>query len=166
MAESSSPNPNSESEQSTAEGTSSGRIAPRDFDIPYRFEVTATTAELHETHGELEDGSETGITATVAGRLMLKRDQGKIVFGVLQDGTGRIQLFAPTKTTPDFEGFANLALGDWIGVTGEVIKTRRGELSIRPSEWIVLAPTRRAFPDKWHGISDPDTKYRQRYVDM
>ena len=155
-----------DNEENPTEETSSGMIAPRDFDIPYRFEVTATTAELHEAHGELEDGAETGVTATVAGRLMLKRDQGKIVFGVLQDGTGRIQLFAPTKTTPDFEGFSNLALGDWIGVTGEVIKTRRGELSIRPSKWVVLAPTRRAFPDKWHGISDPDTKYRQRYVDM
>ncbi len=163
MAESASEDqdPNGMSEES-----SSGRIAPRDFDIPYRFDVSATTAELHEAHGNLEDGAETGVIATVAGRLMLKRDQGKIVFGVLQDGTGRIQLFAPTKTTPDFEGFSNLFLGDWIGVTGEVIKTRRGELSIRPSEWVVLAPTRRAFPDKWHGISDPDTKYRQRYVDM
>ena len=146
--------------------SSSGRIAARDFDIPYRFEVTATTAELHEAHGDLEDGAETGVTVSIAGRLMLKRDQGKIVFGVVQDGAGRIQIFAPAKTTPDFEGFAALMLGDWIGVTGEVIKTRRGELSIRPSEWTVLAATRRAFPDKWHGISDPDTRYRQRYVDM
>ncbi len=145
---------------------SSGQIPIRSFDIPYRYDVTATTAELHEAHDGLDDGAETGVTASIAGRLMLKRDQGKIVFGVLQDGTGRIQIFAPAKTTPDFEDFSNLYLGDWIGVTGEVIKTRRGELSIRPSSWVVLAPTRRAFPDKWHGISDPDTKYRQRYVDM
>ena len=144
---------------------SSGMIAPRDFDIPYRFDVTATTAQLHAKYGELEDGAETGETVSVAGRMMLKRDQGKIVFGVVQDGGGRIQIFAPAKTTPDFDGFANLMLGDWIGVTGEVIKTRRGELSIRPSAWTVLAATRRAFPDKWHGISDPDTRYRQRYVD-
>ena len=156
----------STAEDSATDETSSGMIAPRDFDIPYRFEVTAQTAELHSAHGEIEDGSETGVVATIAGRLMLKRDQGKIVFGVVQDGSGRIQIFAPQKTTPDFEGFTNLALGDWIGVTGEVIKTRRGELSIRPSEWVVLAPTRRAFPDKWHGISDPDTRYRQRYLDM
>ena len=71
-------------------------IAPRDFDIPYRFEVTATTAELHEAHGELEDGAETGVTATVAGRLMLKRDQGKIVFGVLQD-LSLIHISEPTR---------------------------------------------------------------------
>lgn len=140
--------------------------APRSFEIPYRFETTAAAGELQSKYETLGDGEETGETVTIAGRLMLKRDQGKIVFGVVQDGTGRIQIFAPVKTTPDFEGFAGLSLGDWIGVTGEVIKTRRGELSIRPSAWIMLAPTRRPFPDKWHGITDPDTRYRQRYVDM
>ncbi len=139
---------------------------PRSFEIPYRYEIDATAAELAAAYSSLEDGAETGRTVTVAGRLMLKRDQGKIVFGVLQDSTGRIQLFAPSKTTPDFEEFSALSIGDWIGVAGEVIKTRRGELSIRPESWVVLAPTRRPFPDKWHGITDPDTKYRQRYVDL
>ena len=135
-------------------------------DIPYRYDVSAKAADLHEAHAELEDGAETGDVVSVAGRLMLKRDQGKIVFGVLQDGTGRIQLFAPAKTTPEFEAFADLSIGDWIGVRGEVIKTRRGELSIRPEAWTLLAPTKRPFPDKWHGITDPDTRYRQRYVDL
>ena len=135
-------------------------------EIPYRYDVTATTVALHEAHGELEDGSETGQVVSVAGRLMLKRDQGKIVFGVVQDGTGRIQIFAPGKTTPEFDAFKDLNLGDWIGVKGEVIKTRRGELSIRPESWTVLASTKRPFPDKWHGLSDPDTRYRQRYVDL
>ncbi len=141
-------------------------VPDRTFDIPYRYETTATAGALQEEFAELPDGEETGKVVSVAGRLMLKRDQGKIVFGVVQDGSGRIQIFAPSKTTPDFEGFTGLSLGDWIGVTGEVIKTRRGELSIRPSAWVVLAPTRRPFPDKWHGITDPDTRYRQRYVDM
>ena len=135
-------------------------------DIPYRYDVSAKAADLHEAHAELEDGAETGDVVSVAGRLMLKRDQGKIVFGVLQDGTGRVQLFAPAKTTPEFEAFADLSIGDWIGVRGEVIKTRRGELSIRPEAWTLLARTKRPFPDKWHGITDPDTRYRQRYVDL
>jgi lysyl-tRNA synthetase class 2 len=138
----------------------------RSYEIPYRYDTTATTAQLQEKFVDLGDGEETGAVVSIAGRLMLKRDQGKIVFGVVQDGTGRIQIFAPTKTTPNFDEFAGLSLGDWIGVTGEVIKTRRGELSIRPSEWVMLAPTRRPFPDKWHGITDPDTRYRQRYVDL
>jgi lysyl-tRNA synthetase class 2 len=97
---------------------------------------------------------------------MLRRVQGKLAFGTLADSTGRIQLFAPSASTPDFERFCELNLGDWIGVAGEVMTTRRGELSVRVDDWTLLAPTRRSFPDKWHGISDPDTRYRQRYVDL
>src|SRR5690606_794467 len=69
-------------------------------------------------------------------------------------------------STPDFEQFTELNLGDWIGVAGEVMTTRRGELSVRVDSWGLLAPTRRSFPDKWHGITDTDTRYRQRYVDL
>jgi len=147
-------------------GTVSDVSERREYEIPYSYDVTARAADLHDKYGELEDGAETGEVVSIAGRMMLKRDQGKIVFGVVQDGTGRIQIFAPAKTTPDFEEFTGLSIGDWIGVKGEVIKTRRGELSIRPESWTVLAATRRSFPDKWHGITDPDTRYRQRYVDL
>jgi len=134
--------------------------------IPYRFDPSHSIEEIRETHSDIEDGSETGIQVVVAGRLMLKRDQGKIVFGTLQDSTGRIQLFAPEKTTPNFTELTNLHLGDWLGVTGEIIKTRKGELSVKVSEWVRLAEARRPFPDKWHGISDTDMRYRQRYVDL
>ncbi len=134
--------------------------------IPYRFDPSHSIDELREAHSDIEDGSETGIKVVVAGRLMLKRDQGKIVFGTLQDSTGRIQLFAPEKTTPNFTELTNLHLGDWLGVTGEIIKTRKGELSVKVSEWVRLAEARRPFPDKWHGISDTDMRYRQRYVDL
>ena len=134
--------------------------------IPYRFEPTATAAELHERFGDLEPGTETGEVVTVAGRLMLRRVQGKLAFGTLQDGTGRIQLFAPSASTPEFDPFTALSLGDWIGVTGEVMTTRRGELSVRVDGWTLLAETKRNFPDKWHGITDVDTRYRQRYVDL
>jgi lysyl-tRNA synthetase class 2 len=133
---------------------------------PYRFEPTASAAELQARFGDLEPGTETGEVVTVAGRLMLRRVQGKLAFGTLQDGSGRIQLFGQAASTPDFEGFAGLSLGDWIGVTGQVMTTRRGELSVQVSEWVLLAEATRPFPDKWHGISDPDTRYRQRYVDL
>ena len=135
-------------------------------EIPYRFETSATAAELAEKFGHLEDGSETGQQVTIAGRLMLRRVQGKLAFGTLQDGSGRIQLFAPSKVTPRFDDFTGLSLGDWIGVSGEVMKTRRGELSVKVEEWTVLAETQRPFPDKFHGITDPDLRYRQRYVDL
>jgi len=136
------------------------------METPYNFRKTTTVQELIDTHNSLEDGTGSGITVSIAGRMMLRRDQGKIAFGVLQDGTGRIQLFAPAKVTPDFEKFVALNLGDWLGVTGEVMKTKRGELSVKVEDWVVLAATQNPFPDKWHGISDPDTRYRQRYVDL
>ncbi|MCU1448244.1 MAG: lysyl-tRNA synthetase, class [Acidimicrobiales bacterium] len=135
-------------------------------DIPYRFEPTATAAELHTRFDDLEPGAETEETVTVAGRLMLRRVQGKLAFGQLQDSTGRIQLFCPAQVTERFDEFASLSLGDWIGATGEVMKTRKGELSVKVREWVLLAEARRPFPDKWHGMTDVDMRYRQRYVDL
>jgi len=137
-----------------------------DREIPFRFEVTNSASQLLSEHSDLAEGDSSGVTVSVAGRLMLRRDQGKIVFGVLQDSTERIQLFASEKNTPDFELFSNLHLGDWLGVTGEVIKTKRGEISVRVDSWVRLAEAKRPFPDKWHGISDTDIRYRQRYVDL
>lgn len=139
---------------------------PNSEQPPYTFEPTATSGQLRERFGDLAEGTETGHQVTIAGRLMLRRVQGKLAFGTLQDAAGRIQLFAPSKETPQFDAFCDLSLGDWIGVTGEVMTTRKGELSVKVQEWTVLAPTRRPFPDKWHGISDPDTRFRQRYVDL
>jgi lysyl-tRNA synthetase class 2 len=133
---------------------------------PYRFEPTASAAGLQATYPDLEPGTETGVVVTVAGRLMLRRVQGKLAFGTLQDGSGRIQLFATAAATPEFDGFGALSLGDWVGVTGQVMTTKRGELSVSVDEWVLLAEARRSFPDKWHGITDPDTRYRQRYVDL
>src|SRR3954462_8912020 len=136
-------------------------------DLPYRFERTASAADLHERFDDaLEAGAETDETVTVAGRLMLRRVQGKLAFGQLQDSTGRVQLFCPAQTTEGFDEFTHLDLGDWIGATGDVMKTRKGELSVKVREWVLLAKARRQFPDKWHGLSDVDARYRQRYVDL
>jgi lysyl-tRNA synthetase, class II len=135
--------------------------------VPYRFEVTATTAELRAQHDGLEAGEETGIEVTVAGRVMLHRAQGKLAFATLRDGSGgEVQLFALAAVTQDFEGFGRISLGDWVGATGEVVKTKRGELSVKVGSWAMLAETRRSFGDKFHGISDVDTRYRQRYADL
>ena len=133
---------------------------------PYRFDPDTSTGAIRAEYDSLDDGSETGVKATIAGRLMLRRDQGKLAFGVLQDSTGRIQLSVPSKVTPRFNEFVSLNIGDWIGVTGEIMKTRKGELSVKVEEWTLLAHAKRSFPDKWHGITDPDTRYRQRYVDL
>ena len=136
------------------------------MELPYNFQKTTTTRQIREEYSSLDEGTSSGKEVTIAGRLMLRRNQGKIAFGVLQDMTGRIQLFSPSKVTPDFEAFISLNIGDWIGVSGEIMKTKRGELSVKVQEWTVLASTQRSFPDKWHGITDPDTRYRQRYVDL
>lgn len=135
-------------------------------EIPYRYERTASAAELHAAHGELPPLAETGKVVSVAGRLMARRDQGRIAFGTLRDSSGSIQLFAGAKWTDDFDGFVALKRGDWIGATGEVVATRTGELSVKVDHWVLLAKARRSFGDKWHGISDPDVRYRQRYADL
>jgi lysyl-tRNA synthetase class 2 len=134
--------------------------------VPYRFEPTDSVAALRAAHGQLEAETETGVLATIAGRLMLRRGQGKLAFGQLTDSTGTIQLFCGVGWTDDFEGFKKLALGDWIGATGEVVATRTGELSVKVTSWVLLAETQRGFGDKWKGITDVDIRYRQRYVDL
>ena len=138
----------------------------RDRDVPYRFGPARDAASVHVEFDGIEAGVETGIDVTVAGRVMLRRVQGRLTFATLQDGSDRIQLFATEQATPDYAAFGDLAIGDWIGVTGQVMKTRKGELSVQVREWLVLAPTRRPFPDKWHGLADVDTRYRQRYADL
>ena len=97
---------------------------------------------------------------------MLLRAQGKAAFADLRDNSGSIQLFANAKWTADLEDFSKLSLGDWVGVRGEVVRTRRGELSVKVSEWELLAEARRSFGDKWRGVSDVELRYRQREVDL
>jgi len=134
--------------------------------VPYRFDRSHTAEEIRAAHRDLEPGDESGVTVSVAGRVMLLRPQGKLAFGQLRDSSGSVQLFALQAVTDDFEGFIKLSLGDWVGVTGEVVKTRKGELSIKVASWELLAEARRGFGDKWRGVTDVDTRYRQRYVDL
>ena len=134
--------------------------------IPYRFDRTRDVASIRAEFDAIEPGAETGVEVSVAGRVMLLRTQGKLAFGDLRDSSGSVQLFAGAQWTEEFDRFAALSLGDWIGATGEVVKTKRGELSVRLREWVLLAEARRGFGDKWHGVTDVDTRYRQRYVDL
>jgi lysyl-tRNA synthetase class 2 len=135
-------------------------------DAPYRYERTIEAGLLQERYRGLPPDTRTGTAVSVAGRMLLRRLHGGLAFGTLVDGSGRVQLFATQETTPRFEEFCHLAIGDWIGATGEIVTTRRGELSVAVSDWIRLAHARRPFPDRWHGLADPDTRYRQRYVDL
>lgn len=132
------------------------------------FHPDAKAKALHDEYRELEDGAETGRIVTVAGRLVAKRDQGKLAFLVLRDGTGEIQLFCRVNLLGE-ESFATAIgfdVGDWIGATGEVVRTRRGELSVVPTEVKLLSKSLRPLPEKFHGLTDTETRYRQRYADL
>jgi lysyl-tRNA synthetase, class II len=133
---------------------------------PYRVEVTDRAADLQAAHADLADGAGSGVTAAVAGRVMLLRDMGKLAFATLRDSSGSIQLMATAKATDDYKGLTGLTLGAWIVATGEVIRSNKGELSVRVERWQLLAEARRGFGDKWKGITDTDLRYRQRYADL
>ena len=141
---------------------------PRPEEIPYRFEGAQPVATVTSDPAAqaLEAGASLGRQVTVAGRLMRVRSQGKLCFAELRDWTGSIQLFAEAATTEAFEALAGSSFGDWVGATGEVMRTRRGELSVRVATWTLLAPARRGFGDKWRGVHDIDVRHRQREVDL
>ena len=134
--------------------------------IPYRFDRTHDAAAVVEAWSSLAPGEESGVSVGVAGRIMLARPQGKLAFAELRDNSGSVQLFALASTTARFDQFTHLSLGDWVGATGEVVRTKRGELSVKVASWELLAEARRNFGDKWHGVSDTEMRYRQREVDL
>jgi lysyl-tRNA synthetase class 2 len=133
-----------------------------------RFDVTARAAELIERYADLDDGAETVDVVAVAGRVVALRDQGKLCFLVVRDATGDLQLFCRVNVLGEdaFAAVKDLDLGDWVGATGTVLRTRRGELSIAPTEVTLLSKSLRPLPEKFHGLTDMETRYRQRYVDL
>ncbi len=146
------------------DGLRDGGINP----YPYRFDRTDTLNAIRLRHAQLEIGTETTDQVAVAGRIMLKRDQGKLIFCTLQDRSGHIQLFVSKSVVGDaaFDAINDFDLGDWIGVKGVVMTTRKGELSIKVVGAQLLSKAIRPLPDKWHGLTDIDTRYRQRYADL
>ena len=136
--------------------------------FPSRFDRSDLAVALHDRFADLDPGVETGVETTVAGRLMNVRDMGKLAFGVLQDVSGRIQLFVSVSVlgAGGFEEFLDLDAGDWIGATGEIIATKKGELSVRVSSVTLLSKALRPLPEKWHGLKDVEARSRQRYVDL
>jgi lysyl-tRNA synthetase len=134
---------------------------------PYRFRPDVTAAELHERFGDLEPETSTRERGVVAGRLVGFRDIGKLIFAVLQDGSGRIQLYAEAGRLGDRHGeFADLDVGDWVGAGGEIITTRKGELSVAVDDFTLLAKALRPLPEKFHGLQDVEARHRQRYLDL
>jgi lysyl-tRNA synthetase, class II len=135
---------------------------------PTRFERSATLAELKSTHSGLEPDTRTGELARVAGRVVSMRGHGKLRFITIEDTNSAVQLMFQAARLPDDAAAveALVDLGDWVGATGEVITSRRGELSIDVTGLEILAKALRPLPDKWYGLSEAETRYRQREVDL
>ena len=135
---------------------------------PYRYERTAVVSELRDRFEGLEPGAESGHDARIAGRIMTIRSQGKVAFADIQDGSGRMQLFAHIDVLGEdgMEAVKRLGVGDIVGAEGQVVRTRRGELSVKVSGVSLLAECLRPMPEKWHGVTDIEARYRQRYLDL
>jgi lysyl-tRNA synthetase class 2 len=145
------------------------RLRARGIDpFALRFDPDASVADLRERFGGLEPGARAGHTVRVAGRLVGLRRHGKLAFGVLRDGTGDIQLFLTEEHLGEegFGGLDDLDLGDWVGAEGEVVTTKRGELSVRPATLVLLSKSLRPLPEKWHGLRDPELRVRKRYLEF
>lgn len=136
----------------------------------HRYEVTHHAADILELAAELDKEAleEAALCVRIAGRLMIKRGHGKASFAVLQDRTGSIQVYAKVDVLGEgsYELFQLLDLGDFIGVEGTVFRTNRGEITVLVERLDVLSKSLRPLPEKWHGLKDVETRYRQRYLDL
>ena len=131
--------------------------------VQTRFEVTADSVTIKNQFDAME-----GQSVRLAGRLMSKRGMGKVTFCDLQDREGRIQLYArfDEMAEADFQRFKKYDIGDIVGVVGDVFKTERGEISVRVHEATLLSKSLLPLPEKFHGLTDKETRFRQRYVDL
>ncbi|MGL5873918.1 MAG: lysine--tRNA ligase [Xenococcaceae cyanobacterium] len=141
----------------------------------YKWEVTDRAAELQERYADLENGKEVETEVSVAGRIIARRIMGKLAFFTIQDETGSIQLYLEKKKIDEQMTDLSVAFnhlkkltdtGDILGAKGSVKRTDKGELSVYVSEYAILTKSLLPLPDKWHGLTDTEKRYRQRYVDL
>ena len=132
------------------------------------FQITKFVVKHHSA--DIKEGFEAleGAMTSVAGRIMSKRGMGKAVFCDLQDGKGRIQLYVRVDELGEeaFAKFKKTDIGDIVGVEGEVFKTKRGEISVKAHKVTLLSKSLQPLPEKFHGLTDKEMRYRQRYVDL
>ena len=135
---------------------------------PEHSDVTDYVADIEKNYADLADGEDTADVVKIGGRVVAKRGQGKIMFIVLRDPTGDMQLFCRINDMPEdaWELLGELDLGDIVGAEGVVVRTKRGQLSVAPRKLALLSKAVRPLPEKFHGLSDKETRYRQRYVDL
>ncbi|RPH98340.1 MAG: hypothetical protein EHM71_19265, partial [Zetaproteobacteria bacterium] len=137
--------------------------------FPSTFPVSHPIADVLATYGSADDDALAGAPGvTVAGRMLSLRGHGKASFAHIQDRTGRIQIYVRLDAVGDaaYRLFKRLDVGDFVGVTGRPFRTKTGELTVQAAELVLLSKSLRPLPDKWHGLSDVEVRYRQRYVDL
>jgi lysyl-tRNA synthetase class 2 len=138
--------------------------------FPNDFRRDAIAGELHAEYDQKNNDQleESHVRVKVAGRLMAKRVMGKASFAQLQDMSGRIQLFLQRDTLPEgvYQDFKGWDIGDIVGAEGMLFKTKTGELSIKTESIRILTKSLRPLPEKFHGLADQETRYRQRYIDL
>ncbi len=134
----------------------------------HAFDYTHHASDVEESYSHLEDGESTEDAVRMCGRIMAKRVQGKVSFLTMRDTTGEIQLFCRINVLGEdaYAKLKDLDIGDWIGVWGTVMKTRRGQLSVAVERFELLSKSLRPLPEKFHGLADKEIRYRQRYVDL
>ena len=134
----------------------------------HAFDYTHHASEISEKYGELPDGETTQDSVRMCGRIVAKRVQGKVSFLTMRDETGEIQLFCRINALGEqaYAQLKDLDVGDWVGVHGLVMKTRRGQLSVAVEAFELLSKSLRPLPEKFHGLADKEIRYRQRYVDL
>ncbi len=135
---------------------------------PEHSELEDYVADIETKYADLADGEDTEDVVKIGGRVVAKRGQGKIMFIVVRDATAEIQLFCRINDMDEaaWNTLKALDLGDILGVTGVVVRTQRGQLSVAPKSATLLSKAVRPLPEKFHGLSDKETRYRQRYVDL
>jgi lysyl-tRNA synthetase, class II len=135
---------------------------------PYRAEFTPNTTAAEALAGYTDEQGEAGPEMAVAGRLLVIRDMGKSQFVKIQDQTGIIQAYVKIDVVGEdrYREFKKLDLGDIIGVAGPLFRTKAGEVTIRSLRWQLVSKSLRPLPEKWHGLTDPEQVYRQRYLDL
>ena len=135
---------------------------------PEHSDVTDHAADIEARYADLEAGVDTADVVKIGGRVVAKRGQGKIMFIVLRDPSGDMQLFCRINDMPSeaWELLGELDLGDIVGAEGVVVRTKRGQLSVAPRKLTLLSKAVRPLPEKFHGLSDKETRYRRRYVDL
>jgi lysyl-tRNA synthetase, class II len=136
--------------------------------FPHEFDGVTPIADVHAAHDDLADGEETQAAYRIAGRLTARRGHGGAAFLDVVDRSGKLQVHAKRDVLGEdsFETLTSLDLGDLIGVDGTVFKSRRGELSLRATDWTLLAKSLLAPPEKFHGLEDVETRYRHRELDL